>query len=125
MIFGGAIRLVTEPVLKTVEVLKPLGVRLPLPPFNKYSYGGITMTKFTGKYATAIRDVMDSLGDEDFSFYEDFQVTKSADPTGRAKIFFGLILGSFFIKVMISDSSFSIGFLKVVQVFPLVLGVMP
>jgi hypothetical protein len=48
------------------------------------------MTKFTGKYATSIRDVMDSLGDEDFSFYEDFEVTKSADPTSRAKIFFGL-----------------------------------
>jgi len=30
--FGGTIRLATEPVLKTVEVLKPLGVRLALPP---------------------------------------------------------------------------------------------
>lgn len=52
--------------------------------------GSITMTKFTGKYATAITDVMDSLGDEKFSFYEDFAITKSADPTGRAKIFFGI-----------------------------------
>jgi hypothetical protein len=41
------------------------------------------------QYKKAIRDVMDSLGDENFSFYE-FDITKIADPTGRSKIFFAL-----------------------------------
>ena len=41
------------------------------------------------QYKKAIRDVMDSLGDENFSFYE-FDITKVADPTGRSKIFFAL-----------------------------------
>lgn len=41
------------------------------------------------QYKKAIRDVMDSLGDENFSFYE-FDITKIADPTSRSKIFFAL-----------------------------------
>lgn len=40
-------------------------------------------------YKKAIEDVMDSLGDENFSFYE-FDITKIADPTGRSRIFFAL-----------------------------------
>lgn len=42
-----------------------------------------------GKYKAAIHDVMDSLGNEEFSFYE-FDVTKISDPTSRSKIFFAL-----------------------------------
>jgi hypothetical protein len=39
--------LATEPVLKTVEVLKPLGVRLPLPPLFTIT---LWMNNFTKNY---------------------------------------------------------------------------
>jgi len=41
------------------------------------------------QYKKAIDDVMDCLGNEEFSFYN-FDITKIADPTSRSKIFFAL-----------------------------------
>jgi len=49
----------------------------------------VNLSGFGAEYKKAIHDVMDSLGDENFSFYE-FDVTKVADPAGRSKIFFAL-----------------------------------
>jgi hypothetical protein len=49
----------------------------------------VDLSGIGSQYKQAIHDVMDSLGDENFSFYE-FDVTKVADPGGRSKIFFAL-----------------------------------
>jgi hypothetical protein len=49
----------------------------------------VDLSGFGSEYKKAIRDIMDTLGDENFSFYN-FDVTKIADPTGRSKIFFAL-----------------------------------
>lgn len=49
----------------------------------------VDLSGFGAEYKKAINDIMDSLGDENFSFYN-FDVTKIADPTGRSKIFFAL-----------------------------------
>lgn len=49
----------------------------------------VDLSGFGAEYKKAIRDIMDTLGDENFSFYN-FDVTKIADPTGRSKIFFAL-----------------------------------
>jgi hypothetical protein len=49
----------------------------------------VDFSGISGQYKQAIHDIMDSLGDENFSFYE-FDITKIADPTSRSKIFFAL-----------------------------------
>lgn len=49
----------------------------------------VDLSGFGSEYKKAINDVMDCLGNENFSFYN-FDVTKIADPTGRSKIFFAL-----------------------------------
>jgi hypothetical protein len=51
---------------------------------KQVNYNGIS-----GNYKKSIEDVMDSLGDEEFSFYN-FDITKIADPSSRSKIFFAL-----------------------------------
>ena len=43
----------------------------------------------TGEWQSALLKVMDSLGDENYSFYN-IDVTKTADPEGRASIYFAM-----------------------------------
>ena len=43
----------------------------------------------TGEWHTALMKVMDSLGDENYSFYN-IDVTKTADPEGRSSIYFAM-----------------------------------
>lgn len=43
----------------------------------------------TGEWHTALMKVMDSLGDENYSFYN-IDVTKTVDPEGRASIYFAM-----------------------------------
>lgn len=44
---------------------------------------------FSGVYRKAILDTMDSLGDEKYAYYN-ISINQTADPAGRAKIFFAL-----------------------------------
>jgi hypothetical protein len=49
----------------------------------------VNLSGIGSEYKKAITDIMDSLGNENFSFYE-FDIKKIADPTSRSKIFFAL-----------------------------------